>query len=530
MVRGPVASYCRSVDEQRGRGGARAEADSGTGAEAWAGTGAWAGVGLMAGVAVSAGLASLVSPWWALATVVCAFLTGRRRGRALPAALTLAGVVVADMVAVFTVPSWLTPGSRYAAVVIAVGTVSWCVGRFWRQYAELVRAGWERAERLERERQLVAEQARLRERSRIAQDMHDVLGHDLSLLALSAGALKLAPGLAAEHKQTAEDIRGRAEAAVDRLGEVVGVLREEADGAPARPADTDVARLVEEARASGLPVEARVIGASGVGPPVVVLRAVHRVVQEALTNAARHAPGAAVTVDVTHGAEESRVAVENGPPSEGTAHRTDGRPTAGRTAGGRTVGGRGLVGLDERVRLAGGTFSCGPTPDGGFAISARLPRTRPAQARTQAPALSPQPSVSPSLSPHEPLSPHEQHRRARRALGRTLLVATAVCAPATALLGGALAWWDMLVTERSVLAAEDFARLRPGQDRAEIAAYLPGEQTAHRPAHSPPPPTGHGTTCEYYAMTADLFDDRSGDAYRLCFRAGTLVSAEALRP
>ncbi|MFF2437284.1 histidine kinase [Streptomyces sp. NPDC058107] len=72
----------------------------------------------------------------------------------------------------------------------------WFVGRFWRQYQELIRAGWERAEHLEREQRLVAEQARLLERARIAQDMHDVLGHDLSLIALSAGALKLAPGRA----------------------------------------------------------------------------------------------------------------------------------------------------------------------------------------------------------------------------------------------------------------------------------------------------------------------------------------------
>ncbi|GAA3355753.1 hypothetical protein GCM10017744_019570 [Streptomyces antimycoticus] len=95
--------------------------------------------------------------------------------------------------------------------------------------------GWERAARLEREQRLIAEQARLRERARIAQDMHDVLGHELSLIALSAGALKLAPGLADGHREAARDIRARAAAAVDRLGEVIGVLRQEQDGAPPEP-------------------------------------------------------------------------------------------------------------------------------------------------------------------------------------------------------------------------------------------------------------------------------------------------------
>ncbi|MGX9228568.1 sensor histidine kinase [Streptomyces albus] len=144
------------------------------------------------------------------------------------------------------------------AVALTAGLLSWFAGRFLRQYRELARAGWERAEQLERERRLVAEQARLRERSRIAQDMHDALGHELSLLALSAGALKLAPGLAPEHREVAEGIRGRAEAAVDRLGEVIGVLRETAGAAPTRPADTSITRLVEEAAASGLAVTAHV--------------------------------------------------------------------------------------------------------------------------------------------------------------------------------------------------------------------------------------------------------------------------------
>lgn len=108
---------------------------------------------------------------------------------------------------------------RFVAVVVVAAILPWFVGRFWRRYQELVRAGWERAGRLEREQRLVAEQARSRERARIAQDMHDVLGHDLSLIALPAGALKLDPGLDESQRAAAGESRARAAAPVERLGE-----------------------------------------------------------------------------------------------------------------------------------------------------------------------------------------------------------------------------------------------------------------------------------------------------------------------
>ncbi|WP_393059788.1 sensor histidine kinase [Streptomyces sp. LN549] len=172
---------------------------------------------------------STVSLWWALPAAVTAFLAGREPGRTGPTVLVLVAVVAGGVVAVALVPSWLLMAGRFVAVVVVAAMLPWFAGRFWRQYQELVRAGWERAGRLEREQRLVAEQARSRERARIAQDMHDLLGHDLSLIALSAGALKLAPGLDEAHRAAAGEIRARAAASVERLGEVVGLLREEAD-------------------------------------------------------------------------------------------------------------------------------------------------------------------------------------------------------------------------------------------------------------------------------------------------------------
>ncbi|MER5786554.1 histidine kinase [Streptomyces mobaraensis] len=291
------------------------------------------------------------SLWWALPGAVCAFLAGHRSGRTWPMAAALGGLVAAGAVTVLAVPALFPLGSVFVALVVGAALLPWFAGRVWRQYQELARAGWSRAEQLARERRLVAEQARLRERARIAQDMHDALGHDLSLVALSAGALKLAPGLAEAHRTAAEDVRARAAAAVERLGEVIGILREDADRAPTGPADYGIERLVANAAASGLAVTSRVEGDED-GVPGPVERAAHRVVQEALTNVVKHAPGAAAEVCVKHGPGETVVSVRNTAP-----------PTA---AAGLTSGGRGLIGLDERVRLTGGELRHGPDGAGGY--------------------------------------------------------------------------------------------------------------------------------------------------------------------
>jgi signal transduction histidine kinase len=452
---------------------------------------------LAAATTVAAGL-SVVSLWWALPTVITAFVAGRRPGRTRPTALVLVAVLAAGVVAVSMVPAWFAWGSRFVGVMVLAAMLPWFAGRFWWQYQELIRAGWERAEHLEREQRLVAEQARLRERARIAQDIHDVLGHDLSLIALSAGALKLSPGLAEHHRRAAQDIRAKAAAAVERLGEVIGVLREETDDAPMRPSDSSLTRLVGEASASGLAVELRVDGARADLPPVVE-RAAHRVVQEALTNVAKHAPRAAATVHVSHTATETAVSVKNGPAAAGPVPRR---------------GGRGLIGLDERVRLAGGSFEYGPRDD-GFAVTARLPHTPPAQ-----------PPRSAAPTPRREDGLPQEYRRARRRAGRTLVTALMLPLVTGAVLSGTLTGWEMLSASQSVLDPRDYARLRVGQDRSEVERVLPDRQTIHRPSAAEP--KGRGITCEYYAMTADRFDDRSGDAYRLCFQGNALVSLDAL--
>ncbi|WP_372404285.1 sensor histidine kinase [Streptomyces luteireticuli] len=447
--------------------------------------------------AVAAGL-GVISLWWALPGAVLAFLAGHRSGRTWPMAAATGALVATGAAAVTAVPALFPLGGVFVPLVVGVALLPWFAGRLWRQYQELVRAGWSRAEQLEREQRLVAEQARLRERARIAQDMHDALGHDLSLVALSAGALKLSPGLADGHRAAAEDVRARAAAAVERLGEVIGILREETEEAPDGPADFGLGRLVGGAAASGLEVALHVEG-DGPEMPGTVERAAHRVVQEALTNVAKHAPGASARVRVTRAAAATVVTVEN------TA------PTA--PASGLPAGGRGLIGLDERVRLAGGSLRHGPH-EGGYLVMARLPHTPP------------RPGAAPSAAGSAAGPPASERRRARRPARRTLAAAVAVPLLVLGTLSAALTVWSSLTVAHTVLEPAAYARLHVGQNRQDVAALLPERRLPYRPRAAEP--KGPGVECEYYAVTADRFVSAAGDAYQLCFRDGRLTALAVL--
>lgn len=232
----------------------------------------------------------------------------------------------------------------------------WLIGRFRRQQADLLKAREERVAQLERERELVADRAKARERARIATDMHDSLGHELALISLRAGALELAPDLDGRNREAAAALRRNAVDATDRLRETIGMLRQES--APVEPVDETIEALVERAVEAGMRVR---LETAAVPLPPLTARAAHRVVQEALTNAARHARGAAV-----------RVRIER---REGTAVisvRDDGAAAKTGMAGTGTGTGSGLAGLAERVRLLGGRFHAGPSGD-GFAVDAELP-------------------------------------------------------------------------------------------------------------------------------------------------------------
>lgn len=363
----------------------------------------------------------LWTPEYAAALAVFGYLAGRRTALARPALHAFAGTAAAGLLitqaAHLDLWTWFAELSTLAFVVM----VPWLLGRYVRQYAQLVDTGWLLAGRLEREQRVAADRARLLERSRIAGDMHDSLGHDLSLIALRAAALEVDPSLGGSQQRAAGELRAAAGDATARLRDIIGVLRENDGAAPASPPGGTVTDQVERARGAGMDVELSGDGAAdGLAP--MTGRAVHRTVQESLTNAARHAPGAPVAVRLVRSDSALTVTVTStagpsGPPPGPTAE-------AGRVADaveppGGPGGGTGLVGLDERIRLAGGVLRHGPLPGGGFEVSATLPTA---------------PGAPPPVSDEKPSSAQEL-ARARQQVRRRLKQAVWVPLAATAALG-----------------------------------------------------------------------------------------------
>jgi signal transduction histidine kinase len=214
-------------------------------------------------------------------------------------------------------------------------------------------------ERAEDER---ARRAVLEERTRIAREMHDVVAHHMSLIAVRA---ETAPyrlsGLPEPARAEFGSLSAEARAALAEMRRLLGVLRQDQPAALApQPQLADLPALVGAARRAGVSVQLSVPPALGQVPSGVGVCA-YRIVQESLSNARQHAPGAAVTVSVDHDAGAVLLRVANGP----------GGPTG--PAGNDHGPGHGLTGMRERVALLGGSLSAGPQPGGGFVVCAVLP-------------------------------------------------------------------------------------------------------------------------------------------------------------
>ncbi len=218
----------------------------------------------------------------------------------------------------------------------------------------------DRADRAERERYLLAEQARTEERARLAGEMHDVVTHRVSLMVLQAGALRMtAPD--EPTRRAAEDLRVTGCQALDELRDLVGILRTYPDG-DETPSTDGLAALVAESVSVGTPAELTEDGDPALASPVVG-RTIYRIVREALTNVRKHAPGARVTVHVSYGDAQVRLQVRNTP----AVSAVELSGLAG------TGSGLGLAHLRQRVELVHGTLRAGPAPDGGFCVEATLP-------------------------------------------------------------------------------------------------------------------------------------------------------------
>jgi signal transduction histidine kinase len=257
--------------------------------------------------------------------------------------------------------------------VITIGLLRVLVGPLLALYLgarkRLVLALTERAERAERERYLLAEQARAEERARLAGEMHDVVTHRVSLMVLQAGALRMtATDEATRH--AAEELRAAGCQALDELRDLVGILRTSSgeDGPVSPP---DVAALIAESTAVGTPAELVEEGDPALASPVVG-RTVYRIVREALTNVRKHAPGARVLVRVSYGPSRVHLEVRNTPPAAraGPSPAAPGLADAGLAD---TGSGLGIANLRQRIELVHGTLRAGPAPEGGFCVEATLP-------------------------------------------------------------------------------------------------------------------------------------------------------------
>jgi signal transduction histidine kinase len=246
-------------------------------------------------------------------------------------------------------------------VVITVAILGW--GAYIGSRRELMWTLKNRAERAEAEQELRSTQARANERARIAREMHDVLAHRISQVSMHASALAFRTDLDAEQmRASATIIQDTAHQALVDLRSVLGVLRDPESGVPLEPPQptyADLASLVEAVRSAGLKIsyDDR-LDLSATELPDVIGRTVYRIVQEGMTNAAKHAPGTALRI-VVSGSPEDGVTVEL-------------RNPLGLRPGSTPGSGLGLVGLTERAELRGGRLE-GRREDGAWVLRGWIP-------------------------------------------------------------------------------------------------------------------------------------------------------------
>jgi signal transduction histidine kinase len=281
----------------------------------------------------------------------------------------LAGVVAGAGVAAHAIQgAWRSHGGMsygWWLVLVTLGYGAIIGWGAWAQAREaLIRSLHERAERAEAEQGRRVAEARMLERRKIAHEMHDVLAHRLSLLATFAGALEYRPDSSPERlARAAGVVRDGVHQALEELREVISLLRDDepAPGDPTRPQPVlaDVPRLVDESRDAGAEVQLHSAVDEPAEAPPTVARTAYRVIQEGLTNARKHAAGQSIHVDLRGG------------PGAGLEVSVRNRLSRPGTPPGWS-GGAGLVGLTERVQLAGGRLDHQSTGD-EFRLHASLP-------------------------------------------------------------------------------------------------------------------------------------------------------------
>ena len=319
----------------------------------------WRPVAATAVLTVLAALSPAATPPATIGTLHVAW----RRPARVAVPMAGAGIAAHAVQGAWRPGGGLSYGWWLALITIGYGAMlGW--GAWAQARAALIRSLHDRADRAEAEQGRRVAEARMLERRKIAREMHDVLAHRLSLVATFAGAMEYRPDSSPEQlSRAAGVVRDGVHQALEELREVITLLRDDdppdGEGSRPQPVLADVPRLVEESRTAGTEVRlSEAVDDPGEAPPAVA-RTAYRVVQEGLTNARKHAAGQPVEVDLRGGPGTGlEIHIRNPTPAP---HRRD--PTGA---------GAGLVGLTERVHLAGGRLDHEATPD-EFRLHASLP-------------------------------------------------------------------------------------------------------------------------------------------------------------
>ncbi|MBM7057606.1 two-component sensor histidine kinase [Streptomyces sp. RHZ10] len=538
--------------------------------------------------------APLAGGWNVMASVllVCAaWSAGRRVAEPWRVAAAFGAASV-----LHTVPGLYHDIASGAAPVLAV-TLGWnvvtfltlavvpaLVGRYRDQRRRLLGVLWQNNQQLQREQAMVAREARLLERNRIAHDMHDSLGHQLALISVHAGALQVDPELTGNQREAVRILRGASVAAMAELRAAVGVLHDEAElreqqneqqyqgrqshqgnqgevsyreygehrehqvqpagggaSVPYAPRTTAaIDGLVESSRGAGAAVS---LDRSGVRRPLAPAadHEAYRIAQEGLTNAHKHAPGAPIRLALRYEPDSLVVEVTNGPVPGGAPEVPP-----------EISGGQGLKGLRERVGRVGGMVHTGPTEDGGFRIAGMLPYGEESKAgigaegRAGNGARGAGPYGATSVVPARDvrgqwrpgavddggtvINGADPQREFTNVMSTRKNVAIGCAVTAVVLVAGVigLAVWGVGVMTEEVKKADIspsvYEDAKVGDAEADIQARLPKEDswlTSDLADQGPELP--EGATCRHFTSKDDQGVDEL-TVFRFCFRDGKLVS------
>lgn len=410
---------------------------------------------------------------------VAGYLAGRRMAGLVPAVVTFTVVLAVSLPVSFVMPGTAPLGDWMASVLIALLTVvaPWWFGRF-----RLLRAEQQRSDAA-----ILAERAQAEERARIADDLHDTIGHELALIAVQAGALELGRDLTSEQRDRFRELREAAVRASGRLRDVVQMTRPDGPSRLDPVGGEGIESLVSGARDAGMTVSAEIDQAAIARVHPLIAELAVRTIREGLTNSARHAPGAAVVVGVRPvGRDEIAVWVRSGPSTGGHAQG----------------GGHGIPSLRRRAELLGASIESGPD-DHGFELRLRAP--------TQPP-----PSVPDATGASDPALRSNAQGVRRRLLQAAIVPATII---ALTLVGFVVV--QAITVSQTAISSDVYDGIRLGATRAELAPLLPAGTPGPVPIVSEPP-APEGAECEYFAAR-DGWLHFTDATYRLCFEQGVLT-------